>query len=254
MIRLLITLLLATCATATAAQEEVVLGLSQTRVHITADFDGSEILIFGAVKRESPIVEQPLHVIVTLAGPTTPVTVHKKDRRFGIFVNAETVKISAAPAFYAVASSGPVADILRQTEDLRHAITIPRAIRSVGNTAVTEDPAAFTDALIRIREKEGVFQNLEGEVQLDQQTLFRTRIAMPSNLTEGGYDTRVFLLRDGHVVSRFDTVIDVRKVGLERWLFMLSRDNPYIYGVLALAIAMLAGWLASALFRAIRTG
>ena len=31
------------------AAEEVILGLSQNRVAITADFDGSEILIFGAI-------------------------------------------------------------------------------------------------------------------------------------------------------------------------------------------------------------
>ena len=88
---------------------------------------------------------------------------------------------------------------------------------------------------------------------LDQQTLFRTSISMPSNLTEGSYDTRVFLLREGHVVSRFDTVIDVTKVGLERWLYMMSRQQPFIYGLLSLTIAILAGWLASALFRAIRS-
>ena len=37
------------------AQEGVVLGLSQNRVAITANFDGSEILVFGAVKREEAI-------------------------------------------------------------------------------------------------------------------------------------------------------------------------------------------------------
>ena len=35
------------------ANEEVVAGLSQNRIPITANFDGSEILIFGAVKRDS---------------------------------------------------------------------------------------------------------------------------------------------------------------------------------------------------------
>ena len=35
-------------------EETIVSGLSQNRVSITADFDGSEILIYGAVKRETP--------------------------------------------------------------------------------------------------------------------------------------------------------------------------------------------------------
>jgi len=37
--------------------EEVVLGLSKDQVAITATFEGSDILIFGAVKREAPISE-----------------------------------------------------------------------------------------------------------------------------------------------------------------------------------------------------
>ena len=239
-------------ATRLAAQEEVVLGLSQDRVHITADFNGSELLVFGAVKRESPISEPPLDVIVTLAGPAEPLTMHLKDRRLGIWVNVETVDIQAAPSFYAVATTGPLKDILRSTEDLRHSITVPRAIRTVGAASMTENPADYIEALLRIRAESGAYQSLENAVQLDQQTLFRTRITLPSNLTEGSYDARVFLMREGHVVSRFDTAIDVRKVGLERWLYVLSRENPLSYGILSLSIAILAGWLASTLFRAIR--
>lgn len=250
--RLLALLLL--LAAPVAAQEDVVLGLSQDRVRITTNFDGSDLLIFGAVKRESPIIDPPLSVIVTVAGPSTPVTIHQKDRRLGIWVNAETVEYTAAPSFYAVASSGPLEEILRQTEDLRHAITIPRAIRTVGAASMTQQPQSYVDALIRIRSNRGHYQSLENTVQLDQQTLFRTRIALPSDLTEGSYATRVFLLREGHVVSRFDTALDVRKVGLERWLFTLSRQQPLIYGVLSLSIAILAGWVASAAFRALRSG
>lgn len=235
------------------AQEEIVLGLSQDRVRITTDFDGSDLLIFGAVKRESPILEEPLNVIVTVAGPSTPVTIHHKDRRLGIWVNAESVDYTAAPSFYAVATSGPLNEILSHTEDLRHAISIPRAIRTVGAASMTRQPQDYVDALIRIRSARGHYQNRENAVQLDQQTLFRTRVTLPSDLTEGSYATRVFLLREGQVVSRFDTAIEVRKVGLERWLYTLSRQQPLMYGILSLTIAIVAGWLASALFRAIRS-
>ena len=59
-----------------AKAEEVVLGLSKDAVAITATFDGSDILLFGAVKRESPIdLASDLEVIITIAGPTVPVTV-----------------------------------------------------------------------------------------------------------------------------------------------------------------------------------
>jgi len=232
--------------------EEVVLGLSKDRVAITATFEGSDILIFGAVKREAPISEVPLDVVITVAGPSRPVTVRRKERRFGIWVNTDMVDLDAAPTFYAVATSGPLDEVLTNTEDLRHRVSIPRAIRSVGAASMAEDVESFTDALVRIRERKDAYQLLENAVALDEQTLFRTAISLPANLTEGAYKTRIFLTREGRVVSQFETVIDVRKVGLERWLFTLSRQQPLVYGLMSLAIAIAAGWGASAAFRVLR--
>jgi len=110
------------------------------------------------------------------------------------------------------------------------------------------------EAVIRIRRNNNAYQMLEGAVSLDEQTLFRTSINLPSNLTEGAYTTRIFLTRAGRVVSEYDTVIDVRKVGLERWLFTLSREQPMLYGLMSLAIAIAAGWGASAAFQVLRRG
>ncbi|MET4101741.1 uncharacterized protein (TIGR02186 family) [Roseovarius sp. MBR-78] len=232
--------------------EEVVLGLSKDRVAITATFEGSDILIFGAVKREAPIPDIPLDVVITVAGPSLPVSVRRKERVLGIWVNTDTVALDSAPTFYAVASSGPLEQVLTDTEDLRHRVSIPRAIRSVGAASMAEDVESFTDALIRIRERTNAYQLLENSVALDEQTLFRTAISLPANLTEGAYQTRIFLTREGRVVAQFETVIDVRKVGLERWLFTLSRQQPLLYGLMSLAIAIAAGWSASAAFRVLR--
>ena len=61
-----------------------------------------------------------------------------------------------------------------------------------------------------------------------------------------------FVDRGGEVVSMYETSIYVRKVGLERWLFRLSRENALLYGLMSLAIAIAAGWGASAAFRLLR--
>ncbi|MFZ7092185.1 TIGR02186 family protein [Primorskyibacter sp. 2E233] len=235
--------------------EEVVLGLSQDRVSISTDFDGSDILIFGAIKREEPIPEgPPLEVIIAIAGPLQPVTVRRKEHRFGIWVNTDSVVVDAAPSFYAVATSGPWNEVISNVEDLRHKISIPRAIRSVGAPMQVQDSQSFSAAVIRIRAEEDLYQLLESTVEVSQSTLFNTSISMPSNLTEGSYPTRIFLTRGGNVISNFETVIEVRKVGLERWLYTLSRQQPLIYGLMSLAIAIAAGWGASTAFRILRSG
>jgi len=247
MIRLIALLLL--CALPAKA-EQIVLGLSQDEVAISATFEGSDILIFGAIKREAPIGEGDLGVIVTVAGPDTPVTVRRKARKLGIWVNSEAVEVDAAPSFYAVASSGPLDEVLRTTDDLRHRNTIPRVLRSVGTNVI--DSRNFSRALIRIRAGEELFQSLEGPVDFEEDTLFRTAISLPANLTEGDYETRIFLTRNGEVVDQYSTVIPVKKVGLERWLYRLAHDNALLYGLMSLAIAIGSGWTASAIFGLLR--
>ncbi|OUS33808.1 hypothetical protein A9Q94_18225 [Rhodobacterales bacterium 56_14_T64] len=236
-----------------AAEEEVVLGLSQDRVAITADFDGSEILIFGAVKRETPIpVTEPLQVIVTVSGPQQPVLVRRKERKFGIWINVDSVLVDSAPTFYAVATSAPFDQVITDTEDLRYRISIKRAIRSVGAAMHIRGAQDFADAVVRVRESEELYSVRENTVAVDQQTLFRTAIDMPADLTEGDYTARIFLTRNGKVVSHYETNIDVRKVGLERFLYSMSREQPFWYGLMSLAIAIAAGWGASAAFRLLR--
>ncbi|MDM8167408.1 TIGR02186 family protein [Roseovarius sp.] len=252
MVRLLVILLFLALP---ARAEEVVLGLSQSEVAITANFDGSHILVFGAVKREVPIPDgPPLQVVVAVSGPSKPVLVRRKERRFGIWVNTDSVLVDSAPSFYAVATSGPFDEVLTDVEDLRHRVSIERAIRSVGAAMHIRGAQNFADAVVRIRERSGLYKIVEDSVAVDQQTLFRTAIDMPANLTEGEYSTRIFLTREGRVVSVYETTIDVRKVGLERWLYNMSREQPLIYGLMSLAIAIAAGWGASAAFRMLRQG
>lgn len=251
--RLILSLAMCIAASLPAVAEEVVLGLSSDTVSINTNFDGSEILIFGAVKRDAPFpADPPMEVIVTVSGPSEPVTVRRKEKKFGIWVNTDAVEIDSAPSFYAVSTSTLLGLSLSETEDVRHRVSIPRAIRSVDAPANISHSETFTEALIRIKSKSNQYQLNEGTVSVDEQTLFRTSIALPAALTEGDYQTRIFLTRSGDVVAQYETSIYVRKVGMERWLFTLSRERAFLYGLLSLGIAIFAGWGASAIFSAFR--
>ncbi len=246
-------ILASAAARAQAPAERVIAGLSQNRVSINANFDGSEILVFGAIKRDAPAPEDPpLEVIVTVTGPQAPVTVRKKNREFGIWINTAAVEIDAAPRLYAIATTAPLFEILSHTEDLRHRISIPRAIRSVGAPPEISDAAQFSEALVRLRRASGHYRVEAGEVTLKEDTLFQASFDLPANLTEGIHTVRIFLTRGQRVIDQHSTAIDVRKVGLERFLYSLAHERPMAYAILAIALATIAGWGASAAFRFIR--
>lgn len=237
-----------------AAEETIVAGLSENRVAITANFDGSQILVYGAVKREAPApTNSPLGVIITVEGPATSLVIRRKEHVAGLWLNRSSVTIDAAPSFYAVATTGPVDTILSGTEDLRHGITLPHVIRAIGIASEAKDSDEFVEALQRIRLANGQYRMAENSVQLTDETLFRADVDLPANLTEGNYRVRIFLLRDGKVVDSQERFIGVRKAGMERYLFNLSRHQPLIYGFVSIFLAVAAGWAASAGFRYLRS-
>lgn len=238
-----------------ASAQEVVVGMSDDEVGIDTFFDGSELFIYGAIRPGAGNLvsfEGDFDVIITLASPLEPVTVRRKERRFGIWVNVDSVEVNEAPHYYGVATSGPLDRVISADEDLRHSISLPLMIRSVDAPVGVENAEAFPQAVQRIREAKGLYQTLEGAVEVRANTLFSTSMELPANLTEGQYDLRIFIARDGAVLVKHNSQIAVQKVGAERWLYDLAHQKPVYYGLLSLAIAIFAGWGASTVFRLIR--
>lgn len=235
-----------------AGAEEIVAGLSQGSVAITADFTGEEILIYGAVKRQAPPPDSALDVAITVEGPSTAVAVRRKERVWGIWMNTDSVWIDAAPSLYAVASTRPLEDILLPETDLIHRISVPRAIQATAAAGRSSEAPVFVAALLRLRAAEGRYEAPGRGVQLVEDTLFRTDIRLPPDLTEGDYRVRMFLLRGGRVVDWTEALIPVRKAGIERAIYSLSQSQPLLYGLLSVVLAVVAGWGASAAFRLLR--
>ncbi len=253
MIRLALILILAFGAAA-SAKSRVIASLSQNAVSITTDFSGSEIFVYGAVEhgRFPDETDDDIGVIVTVFGPSSPVTVRKKDRIFGIWANAESAVIDSAPSFYALASTGPLDQILDKAENSRMNVSVDSNIHIAAGPRGIDDADEYRAAIIRLNRDRGVYFDMIGEVELIGRTLFQTHIRLPSNLVEGNYAARIFLVKQGDVIDDFQTAIRVRKVGLERWIYNLAHENSLIYGLLSIFVALLAGWGASEVFRLMR--
>ena len=142
-------------------------------------------------------------------------------------------------------------DVVNEEANARRLVSIDEAIWILDRPDIA-DEQAFVDAVIRIREEADLYTLKESSIDLNQETLFSTAVQLPSNLVEGLYTARIYLTRNGNIVSDHISYVSVQKVGLERWLFNLSRENALIYGLLSLAIAIAAGWGASSLFAALR--
>jgi uncharacterized protein (TIGR02186 family) len=110
--------------------------------------------------------------------------------------------------------------------------------------------AAFKAALIRLRQKDGLYvvQAKEG-VTFTGRSLFRSTISLPANVPVGPLVARTYLFRNGEVLSAHIARVTLERAGIERVLHSFAFRYPVSYGLFATALAVLSGLLASAYFR-----
>ena len=231
------------------AEERAVVGLSQHNVSLTTSFAGSELFVYGAVQRFSEAPSGQLDVIVAVTGPSKPVTVHRKERKLGIWINGPPVVVDEAPSFYAVATTRDYRGTVSWTDDLRYRIGLDYVVRLIDAPSWVDHREDFREAVVRLKTAEGLYSVRPGTVTIVDDVLFETRIRLPANLVEGDYSARIFLLRDQQVLDVFEDTIAVRRAGLGRLIYTSAQEHGAIYGLLSILVALFAGWLASAFFR-----
>lgn len=216
--------------------------LSSTEIAITAGFSGAELLLFGAVEGKGDVV-------VVVRGPAHREVVRRKMRVAGIWVNGQTVAFDDVPAFYRVASTAPL-DRIAGSETLAALGIGAERLRfaTVGSeTAATA--AEFRKALLRNKRKSELYGTTIGKVSIAGGRLFRTSVSFPANVPTGTYRVEVYLFRDGRVIDRFEKPLTVQKAGIEARIFNFAHENSAMYGVIAILIALAAGWFAGVVFR-----
>jgi uncharacterized protein (TIGR02186 family) len=233
---------LALLAVVPAARAQLVADLSEHLVAITTGFVGTDVLLFGAIEGTGDVV-------VVVRGPPRTEIVRRKARIAGIWINEREMVFNNAPSFYVVASAKPLSDVLSPVARVRHEIGLDFLHLVPARAAAPQEVEEFRRALIRNKQRDELYLEETGKVSFLGARLFRTRIYFPSNVPTGTYTADVFLVRDGNVVSAQSTPLVVGKVGFGAELFDFAHRRPVLYGILAVLVALSAGWMAGVAFR-----
>jgi uncharacterized protein (TIGR02186 family) len=239
------------CGLTGARAEELAAGLSKDDIKISSSFTGTDLVLFGAIESEGGAAigaVQDRDVVVVVRGPGTVVTVRRKERLGPIWINRDQRRYSGVPGFYFVAST-------KALNLIADAGTLDRFHLGLAHLEFNAPPgsimpsADYKGAIVRARTRGELYSEHAGGVQFLSGSLFRTTIALPSNLPSGTYDVNVYLFRGKQIVTAFSTPLRIGKTGLERVLFKFANDLPWAYGLLAVVLAGLAGWASAVAFR-----
>ncbi len=225
------------------AANPLIADLSKNSIEITTGFSGTDVLLFGAIEGEGD-------VLVEVRGPASDIVIRRKERTLGIWINRDQVGFADVPSFYRLASSPGIFETAPNRALVRQ---YGIGTANLDLTTIGDIPdghhASFRAGMIRNFEAAGLYAEDIGGVEFLGPGLFSAKLHFPANVVTGTYAVQVYLLREGLVVSKLNYSLVVQKIGIGAQVFAFAHEYPAAYGVLAIAIALLAGWFAGFVFR-----
>lgn len=244
-IRVLFVFLLVLTPTCHAFGASVV-DLSRRHVNIDVGFQGEDVLIFGALSKDQDIV-------IRVLGPRRILTARRYEENYGLwFLTADEWTIPTAPSFYYMASNRSLDDIagddIAGDDIAAETLMNTYGLGLVGAALKFLSPTPKNDAQSALSEtlgKNGLWRDNEGGINIQEGILFQTRFHLPFKAAAGRYQVDVFTFSQGALTSRKQTFMEVQRIGLGRTIHNLSREHGFIYGILAVLMAVLMGSFAS---------
>lgn len=248
---LALTLFLAPAAALAQNVPKLVPDVSQRQINIQSGFTGEDMLLFGAIIYPRGVApEGQIDVAVVLRGPTRAITLREKQKFAGIWINADSTDFRSVPAYYAIASSRPLDQIVDSKTAAIYELGLDKLQLSPTGEVDAKEQRRFVTGLVDLNRRNGLFRQQAGTVEITDQVLYRARLQIPSSVPVGLYTAETLLIRDGRVIVADDNVqIRIDKTGFEQFVTILAQNYSLLYGAVAVLISLLLGWFAGFVFR-----
>lgn len=237
-------LMLAEGGAARAEIRPLNLDLAQDHVNITTGFTGSVLSIFGTRQGRGDVV-------VVLEGPSKDSIVRRKENVAGAWVNRSWLKFKDIPVYYDYANSRLDEKRLLPERELfsNHIGLDSFKSKMEFNRYDTETIKDFQSALVRNKQERKLFPLQSQKVVFIDDNFFRVDFHLPSNVPRGEYAVRALLVRDGKIVHEVRRSMTVAQIGFSSDVYSIAHNHSFIYGILCVFVACVAGWASNALVR-----
>lgn len=219
-------------------------------ITIGTDFSGTEIFIAGTIENIDQLarVQNQYNVIVVLEGPVQPMTIRKKSRRLGMWINDESITFERVPQYYALASTRELRDITNpRTYEQMHLGIDNIFMAPQGKDASTN--TLFRYAMIHEKQVQKLYSENIGAVNFAKPSLFTSHYYLPANVPVGQYTVRAYLFKTGKFQADSSTELEIVKDHLAYFIFNEATKHGFWYGIIAVIIAIITGLTGRIIFR-----
>lgn len=238
---------------ASLPRETVHADVSTRRIAVTSTFSGTGIIVFGAVDNSRQMsAEAGLYdVVIVISGAPSRLTARKKSNVGGLWINTSSTIFTSVPSYYAITSTRPIEEVA--SEDVLKSSGIgfdfvPMTLHRSASSLTAAEIREWRDAVVRLKRRDRLYQQDEYGVAFVGRSLFRAAFDMPATVTVGAFETRVYLFKEGELLSTYTTKLNLEREGIEQFIHRFAFGHPFFYGVFTVMIAVGAGMLASYAF------
>ncbi|NTZ59060.1 TIGR02186 family protein [Agrobacterium tumefaciens] len=233
-------------------QENIEIGASTTEIPITSDFRGADFTLFGALNNADQLLLAigQYDIVVTLEGPSDYMTVRKKERVAGIWINTSAITFTPLPESYSMASTRDISAVASPGTLRAMGLGVEHlSLKSAVFSGVPDNVFDFQEAYRRLRLSSGIYRNDTTGVRLERTGLFWATLRLPANVPNGVHTARAYLFKSGNFIAQRELKLRVVKTGMEQAITDAAHQTPLAYGALCVLLAVVTGWSASIIFR-----
>jgi uncharacterized protein (TIGR02186 family) len=225
--------------------QQLVADLTEHFVAITAGFTGASVTLFGSSETEGDIV-------ITVRGPKRDTVVRRKAHMAGIWLNNRHVTFAGVPGYYAALSSRPIEDLLPEAQRKLNGIGLDALRLPPVGDDLPPDIESYKSAMLDEFLRTGLYTTRIGAITFLGKHLFRATLSLPASVPTGAYSIEVFLIRRNEIAATETIPLVIEQTGFEATVNDVAEAHSLAYGVVAVLLAAMAGYLASFLFRSAR--
>ncbi len=212
-------------------------------VEINSFFQGREITLSG-------MMPAPREAVAEVQGPVGEEHLMRKGRRGPLWLNVGEITVSHAPSLYVILSSRP--DLLMGNSPWGFGALV-KQLRLTG-LVQDKEKSEFLEHFLRLKQSESLYVALpEGLTVVSAGDPGFQKVTgkfwLPANVRTETYKVRLFSVLEGRTVGQAEADLTVKMVGFPALLLTLANEHSALYGILAVVIAILTGFLMGYLFK-----
>jgi len=219
------------------------IGLSPEKVEMGAFYNGVRLHIEGTVPADAG-------VLVALRGAARDEVFNKKGRVGPIWANTDKVQISGPPSLLLRFSSEEVHALLNRRNIDAYVLDEAAVRHTMRIRTKTGEPDAvyrklIQDSYLQLKKEDGNYRKVSDRVQIAPQgglAHYSLAFTWPKTAPPGSYQVEVYACRNGEVVAHGTAVLPVVEVGFPAFLANLAHSHPAGYGLIAVLMAVFAGF------------